>query len=794
MSKYIFWLLLLSSLSLNAQITISGEVLDTSGFPIEDAEVTYLNQSTITDENGYFSLEVPKVNKKEKIIVVDSSGILNEFYTPNPEQRYFKLYQKIEFNCTFPGLIINWQKHRHIVQNSDFLNAEMIQKDNPATLAQALEKTPGIQAQSIGSGSAKPIIRGMGLNRIAISENGIKQESQQWGADHGLEIDALGIDEVEIIKGAAALEYGSDAIAGVIALKSNQTPTKYGLSADINLFGASNNELLGSAFRLTQKNNKFFYKINGKYAEYADYKVPAHSFQYESMSLPLYHQRLSNTAGLEKSVQGVLGITEQNFESQITLSNFYQKTGFFPISHGLHDEDEWTDDGNKRNIGFPYQNVNHFKAQSWTKLKFYQSSLEFLLAFQNNHRQEWNEFHQHYGEEHEHDDEHHDHGSEDLELDFKLSTYDSQLKYEYRFSSNNRLNIGVQSQYQKNQINGYSFLMPAYSRFNQAVYAIHIFEISPKINLNYGLRYDYFNLKTDEFFDHHLEDYLIDQGYSQDEAESLSQRSEQLNKSSHHLNYSLGMLYSPTETLDFNLNLASSFRVPTAIELASNGIHHGSFRHELGNPDLKAEKGWTSDLRITYHNAGWRAFVNPYLYYFDNYIFLYPTGENSPLPSGEKMYQYQEAEALMTGFEVGFEKKFWNRLEIISHLEYQYNHQKYLSAKEALPMSPPLSIKNELTYTILKDRKWIADLEVYGQMKWNDRQNKIAQDELTTPASAVFSAGLNSTLYLGKIKADVNFSVHNLTNKKYYNHLSYYRAFDIPEMGRNFRLSLRFGI
>ena len=79
----------------------------------------------------------------------------------------------------------------------------------------------GVNASGIGSSSSKPIIRGLGFNRLLVTENGIKQEGQQWGADHGLEIDALNIEDVEVIKGPSSLEYGNEAIAGVIKIKND---------------------------------------------------------------------------------------------------------------------------------------------------------------------------------------------------------------------------------------------------------------------------------------------------------------------------------------------------------------------------------------------------------------------------------------------------------------------------------------------------------------------------------------------------------------------------------------------
>ena len=100
-------------------------------------------------------------------------------------------------------------------------------------------------ALSVGSGESKPVIRGLGFNRILVAENGIKHEGQQWGDEHGLEADQYAIDTVEVIKGPAALSYGSDAIGGVINLQSTAVP-HIAFSGEVNLFARSNNESTGA--------------------------------------------------------------------------------------------------------------------------------------------------------------------------------------------------------------------------------------------------------------------------------------------------------------------------------------------------------------------------------------------------------------------------------------------------------------------------------------------------------------------------------------------------------------------
>ena len=110
--------------------------------------------------------------------------------------------------------IVN-SKRNLSAQPVEIIEKSFIEKRFSGNLINTLEALPGIQSMDIGSGFSKPMIRGMGFNRVAVSENGIKQEGQQWGADHGLEIDSFNVENVAVIKGPAALIYCRDAMGGV---------------------------------------------------------------------------------------------------------------------------------------------------------------------------------------------------------------------------------------------------------------------------------------------------------------------------------------------------------------------------------------------------------------------------------------------------------------------------------------------------------------------------------------------------------------------------------------------------
>ena len=191
-------------------------------------------------------------------------------------------------------------------QSAVQVSREFLKENFSGSLMQTLEHIPGVKAMSIGSGQSKPTIRGLGFNRLAVSEDGIKHEGQQWGDDHGLEIDQFAVDRAEVIKGPAALLYGSDAIGGVLSLYSNHVPTEP-FEGAVQLFGRSNNEQLGLSARIGGRKGRWFYRANATLIDYADYKVPTDSIQYYSYWIKLNRQRLRNTAGFERDGSAMLG-------------------------------------------------------------------------------------------------------------------------------------------------------------------------------------------------------------------------------------------------------------------------------------------------------------------------------------------------------------------------------------------------------------------------------------------------------------------------------------------------------
>ena len=242
-----------------------------------------------------------------------------------------------------------------------------------------------------------------------------------------------------------------------------------------------------------------------------------------------------------------------------------------------------------------------------------------------------------------------------------------------------------------------------------------------------------------------------------------------------------------------NANIGTNFRLPTPIELGANGIHHGSFRHEQGDPNLDPEKGYVGDVELTYQESDFTASVNPYLYYFDNYIFLQPTKTFSLLPHSGQLFKYSQSRALLSGVEVSLQKTFFNSLRALLVGEYLYNQQ--LTSDNArnypLPFTPANNLFAEVGYSFNTDNTVLKNSEIYANTRIAMAQDRIAQGELTTPGYALFGLGIKKGFNLFEKQSTVHLQVSNLFNKRYFKHTSFYRRLQIPELARNIQLTLQ---
>jgi iron complex outermembrane receptor protein len=726
------------------------------------------HQYAVADENGNFllknicpgeiSLKISAVGFVEKIVYLSVKK--------NENINILLTEKKIET----AEIVVRAKKNdseQGESQSLAFLSGADLSKTVGTTLAEKLANIAGVSFLATGAGITKPVIRGLSLSRIAVFENGVKQEEQQWGADHGLQTDAENVFQAEIVKGSAALRYGGSAVGGAVNLMPPPIPQKQKINFSGDFLSA--NELYGISQAYENRFGKFYVRARISYRCFADSKVPANEFRYNSYILPLPENRLKNTAGNDFFANLTFGQQREKAQSNFSLAFSQQFAGIFAGAMGIPRTYQLSPDGNFRNTDFPRQNNRHIKF-TWNEKKYLTKNwfLETYTAFQHNLRKEESLPHAH-GQGKIPD------GNTALMMDLKTFSADFLLQKD---KNEENFTLGWQTQGQKNSVGGFEFLIPEYEMFKTGVFLLFNQKIHHKITLDGGLRADYSQIRTTSFW----QNFYDDKG----EITRLVSRSEGFKRHFFNFSAAAGATWKIAENYILKANISHSERMPDIAELASGGIHHGTFRHELGSANLRSEKGNQFNITFRKENKKWQAEFSPFVYYFSNYIFLRPSGIFSTLPEAGQVYTYTQARVFMYGGEAEIRAKIFEKMHATSVFEYTANNN--FNTGLSLPFTPPMTFRQSLDYYFGKKVHLSADfLHFFAQ-------NKTDRNESSTAAYSLFDVKL-SILHKNKfLNAEWTFSVKNIADVKYINHLSRYKILNLPEQGRNFAVNVRFEI
>jgi iron complex outermembrane receptor protein len=652
------------------------------------------------------------------------------------------------------------------------INAEYLTRNQGNTFINTLERLPGISSINVGVGISKPVIRGLSLNRVIVNEYGIKQEGQQWGTDHGLEIDQFNVDRVEVVKGPVSVLYGSDGIGGVINIYPSYMPKTNSLNGEVLVNYKTNNDLIGTSLKLQGNKNDVYAIARFTYQDYGSYRVPADEFTYNGYVLPIYNNRLKNTAGREINFSLLTGIKRNWGFSRIYVSNFNQNAGFFVGAFGVPRAYQLFDDGKPRKIDIPNQHINHLKIVSNTFITLKENYLEIDLGYQLNSRNEFSRPHAH--------------GTADtsfgnLALGLNLQTITANLRFTHVINQKFKNIYGFNAQYQTNQKTGHEFLIPKYDATSVGVFIFSEFKVNSRFLVSGGIRLDAAYQNSEIYF---RPTYDAQLNYVKDEQVAPS-----LNRRYFSVSGSVGSSYQFSEFWKFKSNIGSAFRIPVIAELAANGVHHGTFRHEQGDSTLSPERGYMLDLGVYFKKKKIDVDFTPFFNYFDNYIYLSPSAKFSPLPDAGQIYQYKEAKAVFWGFESSFN---WILNKYIANelgIEFVWN--KNLISTLPLPFTPPFSILEEIKLTPFKSKQF-NDLAFNVTGQYFATQKRVDRNEPVTDGYFLLHLSFSNNFYVGKTKISVFLQLRNVADAKYMNNMSRYRILNLPEQGRNFQVIFKY--
>jgi len=597
-------------------------------------------------------------------------------------------------------------------------------------LVQALSNIPGLSSINSGNAISKPVIRGLGFNRVVVVNEGIRQEGQQWGDEHGLEIDQFAADRIEILKGPSSLLYGSDALGGVINILEPVLPMSGNIRAEFSSLFSSVNTLFSNSAMTEGNLNGLTWRARGTYKTAGPVKTPV--------------ETVYNSAYREQSADVLAGLHKKWGYSHIHLSRWFSKIG---ITEGERDSvsGRFTDDeGNiipesvmrSRTPALPFQEIEHAKLSAINNLIIGKSQVRFNIGLQQNNREEYTESADNPG----------------LHLQLQTLTYD--LKYYFPEKNNFETAIGISGMRQKNTNKGDEFLIPDYSMSDNGLFA-SIKKTYPASTINAGMRYDYRNV----------------QGHALVQDTNVVFNKFDLNFSS--VSASVGVTHEFSSSFHVKANAGRGFRAPNIPELSSNGIHEGTQRYEEGNTNLKPETSLQFDLGFMYESKIIEMSLNLFLNNIDYFIYSRNTDDSLLSIDGTdySYYRYVQGQSTLSGGELTFD------IHPIPHLHFENSVAYVRGQNEAmdqpLPFMPPLRVINELRYDIhTSEKSRFSDTYLELELISTARQSRTDEFEEVTEGYSILNAGIGTNLKIGKQKSYFYARLHNLFNTKYLDHMS----------------------
>ncbi|MEO6537105.1 MAG: TonB-dependent receptor, partial [Ferruginibacter sp.] len=689
--KYILFsfLFLAGGMSLSAQKTLSGKITSArTGLPIYAASISIsdLKLTVISDTGGNYNFRnLPNGNFLIEARSVGYKAVThNSSFTRNGLEN-FQLIENIveESEVVVTGQSKATQIKRSPIPIVSVSHAYLVSNIN-TNIIDAITKVPGITAVTTGPNVSKPYIRGLGFNRILTLYDGVRQEGQQWGDEHGVEVDQYSIERVEVVKGPASLSYGSDALAGVVNLIPTQPAPEGKIIGDLTTEYQTNNGLYGGSAMLGGSKNGFEWmgRISDKEATNYKNKIDG---------------RVFGTAFKERDGNVYLGLHGRWGFSHLSFSVFDDKQ---KIPDGSRDDGtgkftkQITEDDIFRPIvsdeelksyaiSGTYQHVRHYRLYSNNSFSLGKAGrLGVNLSYQNSHRQEFAH-------------------PEQLEipgLDLNLNTYGYDFKYYFPEINGWNITLGANGMYQKNDVTkGTDFLIPSYDQFDIGPF-VYVKKTINKIDISGGIRYDNRSFTSDELYTIPNPSTGFDMPVSDTTGANFNFANIKHNYNG--LSGSFGFTYNATDKLSFKANIARGYRAPNISEISSDGVHPGTNTYQIGSSEFKPEFSTQEDIGVVYASKiavfNLSLFNNNIQNYIYNQKLLTAAGDDSIIVAPNQTFKFQQGKANLYGGEMNIDfhpfknLHFENSFSAVYALNKSRNDGKLLKdSSKYLPFIPP---------------------------------------------------------------------------------------------------------
>ncbi len=810
MRKLVFFcLLLLQYQVLIAQTILTGKVTDKkSGDPVAGATVFIpeLKTGTIADKDGVYKIEnLPKTRVIVQVSFLGYKSIVENVDLSKVSTLNFPMEEAItEMN----EVVITGTSRATEITRSPVpmitVNTRELEQNLNTNIIDAITRLPGVSAVTTGPNVSKPFIHGLGFNRVLTLYDGVRQEGQQWGDEHGVEIDENAVDRIEIVKGPASLTYGSDALAGVVNMLPAPPVPNGTIKGHAEAEYQTNNRLIGAHAAIGGNNNGFIWggvishKQATNYKDRYDGRVYGTAFNETDLS---GYVGLNKSWGysdlnfaifddLQEIPDGSRDSTTRKFTKQITEADTFR-----PIVSNA--------ELNSYKIAVLHQHVQHYQIYTSNNIIIGESKLGFTLGYQQSVRREYS--HPQYAD------------IPGLYLDLKTFTYD--IKYYLPETKGWQSTVGLNGMYDINVNRGTEFIIPDYKQFEVGPF-IMVTKTVNKLDLSAGIRYDTRIFKNDPMYTLTNPETGFDMQVNLPDTAGAAHPFYSFKHTFSGLSASAGATYNFNEKFLIKANIGRGFRAPNIAEISANGVHPGTLIYQIGNKAFKPEFSLQEDIGLSYRSDHISGDIDFYNNNISNYIFNQKLqnhlGQDSVIIKGNQTFKFSQSRAQLYGWDANLDVHPYDWLHFENSISATYavnkggNGIQITSGSKYLPFIPPLHTNSDLRANIKSISRHFRSLYVKAGMEYYARQGRVYSADNTetpTPGYVLFNAGAGAdiTNVKGKVIISLNILCNNIADVAYQSHLSRLKYFEpypnnpsgrsgIYNMGRNisFKLTVPF--
>lgn len=776
----------------SCNLSIRGEVVDFhDATPLSGAEIILIDQgiTVSSDKNGIYGFEGLCPGDYELLV-------------SHPECTT----QTISFHIETDRILdIKLEHHLEELEEVQVVGEVLFDKTNSAqekgiassvldlyssaSLGNALQEITGVSSLNTGSNIVKPVIHGLSGTRVLILNDGVRMQDMEWGDEHAPNVDINSTGTATVIKGASALQYGGDAIGGVILLEQERVFVQDTLFGKTQISGMTNGRGGALASELTKTFDKgWFVKGQGSYKRLGDQESPDYI--------------LSNTGIQEYGVSLHLGKQQLEWGFDMRYSYYDADIAILRASHigNIDDLIRSINSGQPEviepftyDIERPRQAVRHHLG----KLSFYRrfeglGKLTMQYDFQNNRRFE---FDVRVGED-----------RDKASIDLDLSTHTISADFKWDSKKNYQLQTGMMGRYQNNFPNpdtGVRRLIPDYDKYDFGAYLIGDYKPGEAWVLDAGLRYDFVRIDAKKFYqisrweersyDDEFEEFIIEALETQLLTNPVFDY--------HNISATAGAKYTWKTESVLRFNYALNQRAPNPSELFSDGLHHSAARIELGDLRINNETAHKISISQEWTYANWGLTLEPYVNNIRDFILLEPSGVEFTLRGAFPVWDYRQTNARIIGLDAaGYVA--WNSNWRTDHM-FAITKGKDTENESPLINIPAARLGNRLTY----ETSGNSGFELSLRSDYVFRQNEFPPDitvfspeqqqevilRINTPPDAYHLIGLNSKIDF-HLKEDLlltaSLTISNLFDTRYRDYLNRQRFF-ADDLGRNIIVQLK---